>query len=149
MAKKKNEEIGVAKTGRPSKYSEDLAKLICERIATSDKGLNAICKEGGMPSPSSIYLWLNDHKEFSEMYARAREAQADYMVEQIISIADDDGGDLIQGLQGSYPNGVNVQRSRLKSDVRKWAAAKLAPKKYGDKLDIDHTVHREQPLLPD
>jgi hypothetical protein len=26
---------------------------------------------------------------------------------------------------------------RLQVDARKWAASKLAPKKYGDKLDID------------
>ncbi len=34
----------------------------------------------------------------------------------------------------------NVQRSRLRVDTRKWAAAKLAPKKYSDKLSIDAIV---------
>ena len=33
-------------------------------------------------------------------------------------------------------NGDAVQRSRLRIDTRKWYASKLAPKKYGDKLDL-------------
>jgi len=32
----------------------------------------------------------------------------------------------------------NIQRSRLRVDARKWAAARLAPKKYGDRLEHDH-----------
>jgi len=30
---------------------------------------------------------------------------------------------------------VAVARSRLRIDARKWLASKLAPKKYGDKID--------------
>ena len=32
----------------------------------------------------------------------------------------------------------NIQRSRLRVDARKWAAARLAPKKYGDRVEHDH-----------
>lgn len=130
------------KTGRPSKYSKEIAELLCDRIATSDKGLFAICKEDIFPHPATVYRWLIEHKEFCDMYARAREAQADFMVEQVITIADDAQGDLIMGAEGAYPNGVNVQRSRLKSDVRKWAASKLSPKKYGDKSEIGLTIKK-------
>src|SRR5258708_7552309 len=31
----------------------------------------------------------------------------------------------------------NIQRSRLRVDARKWAAARLAPKKYGDHISHD------------
>ncbi len=31
-------------------------------------------------------------------------------------------------------NGEHVQRSRLRVDTRKWILSKLAPKRYGDKL---------------
>jgi hypothetical protein len=32
--------------------------------------------------------------------------------------------------------GDMVDRSRLQIDARKWLASKLAPKKYGDKLEL-------------
>ena len=32
----------------------------------------------------------------------------------------------------------NIQRSRLRVDARKWAAARLAPRKYGDRVEHDH-----------
>ena len=31
----------------------------------------------------------------------------------------------------------NIQRSRLRVDARKWAAARLAPRKYGDHISHD------------
>lgn len=43
-------------------------------------------------------------------------------------------------------NGEHVQRSRLRIDARKWIAAKLKPKKYGERLGLDHGVQRAQPL---
>ncbi len=36
----------------------------------------------------------------------------------------------------------HVQRSRLRVDTRKWAAGKLAPKRYGDKLNLGGTLGR-------
>ncbi len=38
----------------------------------------------------------------------------------------------------------HVQRSRLRVDTRKWAAGKLAPKRYGDKLQ--HTGEGGGPI---
>jgi hypothetical protein len=32
----------------------------------------------------------------------------------------------------------NIQRSRLRVDARKWAAARLAPRKYRDRVEHDH-----------
>lgn len=77
---------------------------------------------------------------------RARELQAEYMAEDILSIADeectmvkadkhgsqDDDG---QGNTEVVFDSTAVQRNRLRVDARKWLLSKLAPKKYGDKLD--------------
>ncbi len=43
---------------------------------------------------------------------------------------------------GWQVNGEHIQRSRLRIDARKWMASKLAPKKYGEKLELDvrHSV---------
>jgi hypothetical protein len=124
-------------TGRPSKYSEELANEICELIATSSMGLNHICKKLQI-APSSVYKWLIENPNFSEKYTRAREAQADFMAEEIIEIADDSSQDLagIDDYGNKIENREFVNRSKLRVDARKWAASKLAPKKYGEKLDV-------------
>ncbi len=40
--------------------------------------------------------------------------------------------------EGYKLNGEHVQRSRLRIDTRKWLAGKLKPKKYGDRINLDH-----------
>ena len=71
------------------------------------------------------------------MYAAAREAQADYLAEELLEIADDATNDWMQrrredGTIATVLNGEHVQRSRLRIDTRKFLLAKLQPKKYGD-----------------
>jgi hypothetical protein len=125
-------------TGRPSLYTAELAAFICERISFGES-VRKICDDPDMPAASSIFKWLIEHKEFSEQYARAREAQMDAMVEEIIHIADDTSNDTIETEKGSYANNEWINRSRVRIDTRKWLMSKLAPKKYGDKLDIEHS----------
>jgi len=66
---------------------------------------------------------------------RARERQADVLAGQILEISDDGTNDYVQTEDGEVPNHEHIQRSRLRVDSRKWLASKLAPKKYGDKID--------------
>ena len=111
--------------GRPSKFSQDLAEKICEQIAHG-KSLRAICAEDDMPSTSTVCKWLNENQDFSEQYARARGRQADHYFEEIVEIADSVEAD-----------SAAVAKARLQVDARKWAASKLAPKKYGEKTELD------------
>jgi hypothetical protein len=127
---------------RPTKFSQELADKICETISTSNKGLRTICKEEKI-SVSSVLNWLRDteNKEFLAQYARAKQEQADHLAEEIIAIADDSSDDLkgVDDYGNRIENKEFVNRSKLRVDARKWVAAKLAPKKYGDKLDT--TIH--------
>lgn len=123
--------------GRQTEYTEEIAEQICELIATSSKGLNAICRETEkLPAPSTVYKWLSEQPEFSEKYARAREMQADLLADEIIEIADDDSNDTVETKFGPKENSEWTSRSKLRVDARKWKASKLAPKKYGDKVDV-------------
>lgn len=79
------------------------------------------------------------HDAFREQYARAREAQADTLADEILDIADDATNDFMMTEQGLKYDGDSVQRSRLRVDSRKWLAGKLRPKKYGDKIETEHT----------
>ncbi len=127
------------KAGRPSLYTKTLAAKICRRLAEG-KSLRSICRDDAMPAISTVMGWLFDdnHGEFSEQYAHAREAQADVLFDEALEIADDAAADwTMDGNGKTVLDHEHVQRSRLRVDTRKWAAGKLAPKRYGDK--IQHT----------
>src|SRR5262249_15615671 len=122
--------------GRPSEYSEEIADAICLRIADGES-LRLICKDGRMPKRSTVFRWLASKRDFRDQYARAREAQADLLFDEILEIADNTKGDVVEVKQddGSIvvrANHANVHRARLQVDARKWIASKLAPRKYGD-----------------
>jgi transposase-like protein len=124
--------------GRPTKYTEELANEICTQIAHSTKGLNSIAKSLGI-NPDTVYEWLNKYKDFSENYARARELQADFLADEVIRVAKTQriGKKTVSKEWGEETTtGDAVDRSRLIVDALKWKASKLAPKKYGDKVDV-------------
>jgi len=123
--------------GRPTAYTLKLATQICELIADGHP-LRRITKMDGMPRSSTVYEWLALHKEFADMYARAREDQADALADEIVEIADeqpelvqvyDKDGKLVEVKIDSAL--LTWQRNRM--DARKWTAAKLKPRKYGER----------------
>lgn len=141
----------MAATGRPSLYSEQLVDEICEKIATSNKGLHTILSENeAFPSFSTVFNWLSqpDKKYFLDKYTHARELQAEFLADEMIKIADDSSNDTEQTEFGEKENKEWTNRSRLRVETRKWIASKLKPKVYGDKIDI---TTKDQPInnLPD
>jgi hypothetical protein len=125
--------------GRPSDYSDAIADEICEKLSKG-ASLLTICDDEGMPHPRTVYRWLaNDKNEdFRHKYAHAREAQADRYAYEIIQIADDGRNDTQLDEDGNLRvDHDHIARSRLRVDARKWYASKLAPKKYGDKLQTE------------
>ena len=77
-----------AQTGRPSRFTQALADLICDRIADGES-LRAICRSAGMPSKSIVLRWvIDDVNGFSDQYARARKLQADVLADEMTDIAD-------------------------------------------------------------
>ena len=134
------------KTGRPSLYTEALAAKICRRLAEGET-LRSVCRDKAMPAISTVMGWLfnGKHEVFLEQYARAREMQADALFDEALEIADDASGDWTVDKDGKKTlDHEHVQRSRLRVDTRKWAAGKLAPKRYGDKLQ--HTGEGGGPI---
>lgn len=127
--------------GRPAMYTKELGQKICDEIANSSIGLKHILDKDGMPDRSTFYRWLTEHPELRDMYTRAREDQADLLAEEILDIADDGSNDLMTIVKGdsSYEveNKEVTNRSKLRVEARKWLAAKLKPKKYGDRHDED------------
>lgn len=123
-------------------YSDELADLICERLAAGESMVK-ILQTPGMPGYATVYKWLREHKYFQNIYIRAREDQADTFVDQITAIADfdlplDDRGHVDVG---------RVMQMRLMVDARKWAAAKLRPKKYGDQKPDPIVSEEKKPTI--
>ncbi len=124
------------KPGRPTRYTEAIAVKICRHLAEGES-LRKISKDTAMPAISTVMGWLFDgkHADFSEQYARARDLQADKLFDEALEIADETSDDWIRAEDGKkILDHEHVQRSRLRVDTRRWAAGKLAPTRYGDKL---------------
>lgn len=140
-------------SGRPSVYSPEVASEILDRIAEGES-LRSICKDERFPARSTINHWVIDDVDgFSIRYARAREMQAHALAEDTLEISDDGTNDWMKRNDPSNPgydaNGEHLQRSRLRVDARKWIAARILPKVYGDKISQEVTGKDGAPLIPE
>lgn len=124
MAKRK------AATGRPSLYSEELAERIANELMEG-KSLVKICDAEDMPHRRTVLRWMEADESFATKCARARIWQADLM--------DDKINDLIESCTAE-----SAPADRVKLAAMQWRAAKLLPKKYGDK--ITHAGDPENPI---
>lgn len=87
-------------------------------------------------SPSPSYAWaklqLRTDPALKVAYQQAVEDRADRLAEELMELADTP---MPEGLDGPGRSAW-VQQMRLRVDVRKWAASKLKPKTYGERLDL-------------
>ncbi len=106
---------------RPSSFQQEIADAICQRLALGES-LRQICQSDQMPDRHTVIRWKNDNEAFRAQYARAREDQADTYAEL--------------GLEAAI-HADDPARGRLAFDAYRWAAGKLKPGTYGDK--VQHT----------
>ena len=124
-------------------YTPETADIICVRMCEGES-LRSICRDEGMPSYRTAFVWLQQHEEFLEAYKQAQAIRADAIFDDIFDIADDGRNDWMErqdgeGSAGWRENGEAIRRSALRVDARKWALARMAPKKYGERLDLNHS----------
>lgn len=116
--------------GRPSLYSEFIANAICERISLGES-LRSICRDDNFPDKVTVLRWLKKHPEFRNQYAQARDEQADTYFDMIFDEAF---------------SAHDAQIGRLRVDALKWISSKLAPKRYGDRIEHEHTGEQKLTL---
>lgn len=132
-----------AKQNKPRiTFSGALFDGILARIA-SGESLNKICSEPDMPVRKSFYEWVANDEVLRDRYTHAMSVRADFLFDELIDIADtpqigvktkiDDTG------KSEETRGDMIEHRRLRVDARKWYLSKLAPKKYGDKVNLEHT----------
>lgn len=118
-----------------STYNPDIGVKICAELAEG-KSLVEICKMPGMPSRATVYRWLRSSEEFREIMAIAHDDQADALADDILRIAD-----------GCGKTKAAQNKARIQIDARKWYAAKVRPKKYGDRILQEHTGEGGGPVV--
>lgn len=132
-------------TGRPSEFTQETADAICARLGDGES-LRSICRDDAFPAQSTVFRWLADDRfvAFREQYTRARETQADTIFDQMLELADtclvgekvekDADGKVVKVTSGDM-----IERSRLGIETRKWVLGKMAPKKYSDRHQVEHS----------
>lgn len=99
------------------------------------------CKAREIPY-TTFYDWVRTDSRRAELYARAREDRAEKFADEIVAISDEisvttkmDGENVTFAIDAAA-----VSRNKLRVDSRKWIAAKLKPRVYGDRVQVDATV---------
>jgi hypothetical protein len=155
MAKsaKPKDDAAPRKTGRPSKYTPEIATKIVEQLSEGIP-LREICRQEGMPAWRTIYDWMYQDDVsgaasvgLSAAIARAREIGYDKMAEECIEIANTPMFGEVKTIDGDK---LIVRREdmlghrKLQIETRLKLLAKWNPKKYGDRLT--HAGDAENPV---
>jgi hypothetical protein len=108
---------------RPSKRSPEVVDEIAHRLAHGEP-MARICDDEHMPDFSTVWRWEADDEEFRKLAAHAREVGTHYLADDCITIADGPG---------------DPADKRIRIDTRLRLIGKWNAKRYGDKLDIEHS----------
>lgn len=118
-------EASKGKAGRPSSYSDEIADKIVARMIEGES-LTTICKDPDMPPRVTVYSWFDRRPDFYARCARAREALADYLVDEIETLA-----------ASATPD--TIDKIKLQVSTKQWRAMKMAPRVYGDRSRTEVT----------
>jgi hypothetical protein len=125
------------KKGAPTIKTPELLDSVFAGISLG-KSARAMCVEVGI-SQRVLWNWLASNEDLMRQYLRAKELCVDAYAEEIIEISDDGSKDTYIDEKGKQVIDREViARAQLRIDARKWYAARLAPRKYGDKLPVTH-----------
>jgi hypothetical protein len=108
--------------GRPTKYTEDLAKEICTRLSHGES-LRSICREDKFPTIETVLNWVNSDREgFFKQYTRAREVQSITLVDEALDYR-----------HGLINGDIEPQAAKAAMDMIKWSAGRMNRKSFGDR----------------
>ena len=152
MPEKRNEPAAKKKTGRPSKYTPEIAKQMCEMLAEGIP-LREICRQEGFPEWRTVYDWMyrddalgSAGAGLSAAIARAREVGQDAMAERAyLEMYQEPERILTEGGGKIDPGYVQLVKARAEITLK--LLAKWNPKRYGDRVqlagDADNPVRTE------
>jgi hypothetical protein len=118
------------------KNRAELAELVPEFMAEG-VSMRQACIKAGLTAQTFLRA-VDDSPALAERYAQARGALLDAMVDQILTLADSP----VPTLDNGATDPGMVRQRQLQIDARRWILSKLAPNKYGDRLDVSVTDNR-------
>jgi len=140
-------------------YTDENRDIIFEKICVeieSGRSLRSILKEDkDMPSSSTFFIWLTEDPIKSKRYELATDLRTDDLFDQIVEIAfnTEEGTTTKVTERGiEITTGDMLGHRRLKIDALKWSLSKLNPKKYGDKIQTEHSGEiktNSEPITPE
>jgi len=89
------------------------------------KSMREVCRMEGMPDHTTVIRWMRDDASLATRYARARMAQADVLFDRMEAVE-----------EAVSAGTMDSHAARVVLDSMRWRASKLAPKVYGDRLDV-------------
>ncbi len=113
-----------------TKDRAEVASVVLNHMV-SGLSMRQSCINAGIGAATFID-WVNADPALAERYARAREGLLDAMVDQILTLADEP----VPKLDNGATDPGLVRQRQLQIDARRWVLSKLAPNKYGDRLDV-------------
>lgn len=136
----------VKSRGGQSTFSQSIADEIIERLSKGEP-LEKICRDEHMPSSRTVLRWKEADAAFMSDIAHAREAGFDQIAVECLDIADFGLNDTYEDDDGNKRTDTDViQRSKLRIETRLKLLAKWDPKRYGDKVDINHGGQDGNPI---
>lgn len=90
------------------------------------KKIREICSGSKRPSKDTFFRWIGKDTALSDQYTRAREHATDGFEDDIL--------DLIE-----RTNPENATANKIKFEMLRWMMARRAPKRYGDKQQLEHS----------
>lgn len=122
--------------------SQAVMDAICDQLADGHS-LRGICEANNMPDRGTVLRALAKNDEWATQYALAKQVGLEAWADDIIDTATRPRIGSKTKVVGKGKTKVTetvtgdmVDRSRLEVDAKKWIMSKLAPKKYGDRLDM-------------
>lgn len=118
------------------KDRDQLAELVPQYMADG-LSMRQSCLRAGLTAQTFLRA-VDASPGLAERYAQARGALLDAMVDQILTLADAP----VPLLDNGATDPGMVRQRQLQIDARRWVLSKLAPNKYGDRLDVSVTDTR-------
>lgn len=84
----------------------------------------------------TVDAWIQADGDRAALYARARELRADVKAAELEDIADEPIPKVMTQY-GEHLDSAAVAHQKLRIDTRRWAAAKLNPRRYSEKVEIE------------
>ena len=124
--------------------NKEKAEKVLELIGEQAISMKKACDEVGI-TPWQFLDYIEKYS-LTQHYVRARESRADIIFDQMLEIANEKQGVIVDEDGNERLDSGFQQRQRLKVDALKWTLSRMNPKKYGDKIET--TVHTGK-SLPD